>query len=334
MHFSNPEAFWLLTAPVVFLIGFIYYLKKRKRLLLLFAVKENIARLTGSVSMDKKVFRIIFLLLSLTFLVIAAAGPQWGKELEEISRRGIDVIIALDTSRSMMAQDIKPSRLDKAKKEIMNFLDRLKGDRVGLIFFAGDSMIQCPLTLDYGAVLTFLEIAGPDIIPTPGTDIGGAIEKAVEAFEISGKKSRVLVLMTDGETHTANTDDAVAKAAEKGIIIYTVGFGRGDGVPIPLRDEDGNIIGYKRDEEGNPVLSSLNQRILTDIAQATGGLFFPASTGESELEKIADAIDDMEKARFKGKKGTKYKDRYQYPLTVAVLLFIGYFIINDRKKGY
>ncbi|MBN2134860.1 MAG: VWA domain-containing protein, partial [Acidobacteria bacterium] len=299
-----------------------------------FASERNIGRLAGSTSMDKKVFRFIALVFAVFFLVIAAAGPQWGKELQELNRQGVDIMIALDTSRSMLAQDIQPSRLMKAKREITGFLERLKGDRVGLIFFSGTSFVQSPLTLDYAALTMFLELAGPDVIPVPGTDIAGAIIQAVDAFKTSGKNSKVLVLMTDGETHTENTREAVAKAAEKGIIIYTIGFGRGQGVPIPLRDDRGNVTGYKRDEDGKPVLSSLNSQILMEIANDTGGEFLPATSEESELDRIADYIDQMEKTKFKAFKGTKYKDRYQYPLAAALFFLVIFMFLDDRKKGF
>jgi Ca-activated chloride channel family protein len=334
MQFAHPEMFWLLIPAVLFVAGFLAGLKRRKRSLMSFAGIENMKKLTGSFSYDRKVFKFLFLLVSLVFLILASAGPQWGKELQEISRKGIDVVVALDVSKSMLAQDIQPSRLDKAKREIEGFLDKLEGDRVGLVYFAGSSFIQCPLTLDYGAVRMFLDLADPNANPFPGTDIAGAIENSIKVFETSGKRSKVVILMTDGETHTSNTEEAVKNAADKGIIIYTVGYGGGAGVPIPLRDEKGFVIGYKRDEDGNPVLSSLNQQLLSEIADKTGGEYFASSTEEGELEKIADRIDSMEKTKFTSRKGTKYKDRYQYPLTVVFFALIAYLLINDRKKGY
>lgn len=334
MQFAHPEMFWLLPVVLLFAAGFIAGFKKRKKALSAFADGENIKKLTASFSYDRKIFKFIILSISLLFLVLAAAGPQWGKELQKITRSGIDVIVALDVSKSMLAQDIQPSRLDKAKREIEGFLDRLQGDRVGLIYFAGSSFVQCPLTLDYGAIKLFLSLADPNTNPFPGTDIAGAIEDSIKAFEVSGKRTKVLILMTDGETHTSNTDEAVKKAAEKGIIIFTVGYGSGEGVPIPLRDENYSVIGYKRDENGNPVLSSLNQQLLNDIAEKTGGEYFMSSADESELDKIADRVDSMEKSKFTSSRGTKYKDRYQYPLTIVFLGLILYILINDRKKGF
>lgn len=243
-------------------------------------------------------------------------------------------MIALDTSKSMMAQDVEPNRLAKAKHEISTFLEQLRGDRVGLVFFAGTSFVQSPLTLDYAAIQLFLDVADHTIIPVPGTDIAGAIDKSVEAFKVSGKRTRVLILMTDGETHTSNTAEVLQKAADERVIIFTIGFGKGTGVPIPMRDERGAVVGYKRDEDGKPVLSSLNSQILMEIASETGGEFYAATSGENEMEKIAEAIDQMEKAKFKGIKGTKFKDRYQYPLAVGLFFFLGYMLFNDRKKGY
>lgn len=334
MQFAHPEMFWLFIPAVLFIAGFLFGLKRRKKALLSFAGSENMKKLTGSFSYDKKVFKFLFLLVALFFLILAAAGPQWGKELQEISRKGIDVVVALDVSKSMLAQDIQPSRLDKAKREIDTFLDKLEGDRVGLVYFAGSSFVQCPLTLDYGAIKMFLDLADPNANPFPGTDIAEAIEDSIKVFETSGKRSKVIILMTDGETHTSNTDEAVKKAADKRIIIFTVGYGGGTAVPIPMRDENGSVIGYKRDEEGNPVMSSLNLQLLSDIAEKTGGEYFASSTEESELDKIANRIDSMEKAKFTSKMGTKYKDRYQYPLTVVFIAMIAFLLINDRKKGY
>lgn len=334
MQFAHPEMFWLFPVLILFAFGFLFGFKKRKKALSLFAENENLKKLTQSFSYDKKVFKFILLFVSLIFLVLAAAGPQWGKELQKISRSGIDVVIALDVSKSMLAQDIQPNRLEKAKREIEGFVDRLQGDRVGLIYFAGSSFVQCPLTLDYGAIKMFLSLADPNLNPFPGTDIAGAINDSIKAFEGSGKRSKVLILMTDGETHTSNTDEAVKQASEKGVIIFTVGYGGGVGVPIPLRDENDVVIGYKRDEEGNAVMSSLNQQLLSEIADKTGGEYYISSSDESELDKIADAVDSMEKAKFSSFKGTKYKDRYQYPLSVVFIGLLLYLLINDRKKGY
>ncbi len=334
MRFAHPEMFWLFVVPVLMLLVFIVYFKKRKAALELFAREKNIPKLTESVSIDKKIFKFILLFLAVSFLILSAAGPQWGKELQEFTREGIDIMIALDTSRSMMAQDIAPNRLAKATREISNFLDRLKGDRVGLVYFAGESFIQCPLTIDYGAIKLNLEIADPTVIPVPGTDIAGSITKSIEAFKTSGARSRVIILMSDGETHTENTMEVVKQAAEREIIIYAVGFGRGSGVPIPTRDDEGNIVGYKRDDDGNPVLSTMNMQVLSEIANTTGGEFFQASSEEDELQKIADEIDEMEKSKITGKKGTKYKDRYQYPLVPAILFLAGFILLGDRKKGY
>jgi Ca-activated chloride channel family protein len=334
MQFAHPEMFWLFPVMLLFAVGFFASFKRRKKFLSLFAEDENLKKLTQSFSYDRKIFKFILLFVSLIFLILAAAGPQWGKELQKISRSGIDVIVALDVSKSMLAQDIQPSRLVKAKREIEGFVDRLQGDRVGLVYFAGSSFVQCPLTLDYGAIKLFLSLADPNANPFPGTDIAGAIEDSIKAFEGSGKRSKVMILMTDGETHTSNTDEAVKKASDNGIIIFTVGYGGGVGVPIPLRDESDAVIGYKRDEEGNPVMSSLNQQLLSDIADKTGGEYFISSAEESELDKIADKVDSMEKAKFASFKGTKYKDRYQYPLSVVFIGLVLYLLINDRKKGF
>ncbi len=260
------------------------------------------------------------------------ARPQFGEKLTLLRRKGVDIIIALDTSLSMLAEDVKPSRLEKAKLEVSGLIDRMKGDRVGLVAFAGQSFVQCPLTLDLSAAQMFLDLMDPDLIPQPGTAIGDAIRTARMAFSQKEKKFKVLILMTDGEDHGSDPVEAAEEARKEGIIIYTIGIGSTYGEPIPLKDKNGKVGGFKKDENEEVVLSRLDEGTLRKIAKKTRGRYFRASAGEVELDKIYDEISKMEKKQLEGKMITQYEERYQYFLVVSLFFLTLELFISEKKK--
>jgi len=293
---------------------------------------DLLKKLTASTSRGRQVLKISLIIISLAFMILSIARPQIGTKLEEVKRKGVDIMIALDVSTSMKAEDIKPNRLEKAKHEIENFINKLQGDRVGLIAFAGVSFVQCPLTLDYGAAKMFLNVMDVDLIPTPGTAIGQAIATAIKAFEQKERKHKVLILITDGEDHGSDPVEMAKEAKREGIVIYTVGIGSPKGVPIPLYDSRGNRKGFKKDRNGEVVLTKLDEVTLEKIALETGGKYYRATSGEVELDKIYNEISKMEKKELASRRFSRYEDRFQYLIVFALVLLIVEIFIPERRK--
>lgn len=283
-------------------------------------------------SRRKAILRSIILLGFFAFGILALARPQWGAKLETVRRHGVDIIVALDTSYSMNAEDVSPSRLERAKSEIRSFIGKLKGDRIGLVIFAGAAVVQCPLTLDYAAANLFLDAVNTELIPEPGTALAAAIETATSAFSSKERKYKVLVIVTDGEDLQGQVDSAVEKGKEAGLIIYTVGVGTTEGRPIPVRDEKGEVADYRRDSEGQVVVSRLDERTLAQIALETGGRYYRATPAERELDAIYDEISNLEKKELESRVLQNFEDRFQFPLAVAIILLAAEAWISDRRK--
>ncbi len=272
------------------------------------------------------------LILCLFFITVALARPQIGTKIEEVKREGVDILVAVDVSLSMNAQDIQPSRLEKAKHEVASLLKRLRGDRIGIIAFAGDAFLQCPLTLDYGAARMFMDALEPGIIPDPGTAIDRALELALRSFENRERKYKVLILITDGEHHGGDLKPLIDQAEREGVVIYTVGIGSPEGVPIPIYDEYGRQIGFKKDRSGKVVTSKLDELTLEKIALQTGGKYYRASGSEQELDKIYDEISKMEKKELGSVKYTQFEERFQYFLFLAMLCLVIEMLIPERRR--
>jgi len=334
MHFARPEylqLWWGIPILALFLLWRIR--RKRSRLAKLISPQLT-ALLTEDYSPPKAYLRALLRTAFFFFAILALARPQWGARTEDVRRRGVDIIAALDTSFSMNAEDVAPSRLQKAKREIRSLVEKLKGDRLGLLCFAGRAVLVCPLTLDYGAVALFLDAADTQIVPDPGTSLAAAIETADAAFIAGERKYKVLIMFTDGEDLEGEVDEAVRKARESGMVIYTVGVGTPEGRPIALRDANGNIVEYRKDPEGQVVVSRLGERSLAQIADTTGGRYYRATASEVELDSIYDEVSNMEKKELDSRVYQNFEDRYQYPLGAALALLIaGEWIIERRRPG-
>ncbi|MFN8369195.1 MAG: VWA domain-containing protein [Bacteriovoracaceae bacterium] len=233
MKFANWQYIWSLLSIPLLIFFYIWAFKKKNMLIEKFVSPNLKERLLTDFLPARQKLKATFLVIGFTFTLIALLGPRYGYHWEEVKRKGVDIIIALDVSKSMLAEDISPNRLERAKRKIGDFLNMIQGDRVGLVAFAGTSFLQTPLTLDYGAVKIFLDELDTDLIPVPGTALGEAIEKSIKAFDQEDKKSRVLIIITDGEDHLGNPLDVAKKASEQGIKIYTIGIGKEEGAPIP-----------------------------------------------------------------------------------------------------
>ncbi|KAF0133002.1 MAG: uncharacterized protein FD145_1477 [Candidatus Saganbacteria bacterium] len=260
------------------------------------------------------------------FLIIAMSQPQWGKKDEILSAPGIDIVFAIDVSKSMLAKDLKPNRLENAKSSLNLLLDQLAGNRLALVAFAGTSFIECPLTSDIGAVKLFLSSIRPDLIPVPGTDIGGAIKTSARAFGES-KNSKAIILITDGEDLAGNA------ASVKGIRIYPIGIGTSLGEPVPEIDENGNEVGVKRNEKGEVVVSRLDEKLLNEIARNSGGQAFFVGDRGSTLPELMGAIAMLPKQKIKGSFSSEYNDHFQIFIFLSIICLAAEFILTSRRKG-
>ncbi len=276
----------------------------------------------------------VLLLLALTLLIVAAARPQIGSKVVAVERSGIDVMVALDVSESMLAEDLKPNRITRAKQEIGSLIERLRGDRIGLIAFSGDAFVQCPLTLDYAAARMFLRFMDTGLVPIPGTAISRAVDVAADAYETDDDKFKALVLITDGEDHEGEMMEAARAAGEKGVRIFAVGIGTEQGEPIPIRDAQGNLRDYKRDQNGEAILSRCDAEALNRICRETGGRYFDGTSAGLALDRLYAEISSMEERELEGGWATEYEDRYGYFVAVALgLLLLEWLIANRRRRG-
>ncbi len=332
LRFANPEYFhlyWLLPVLITF---FVWMFQYKKRLLKRLGDQELIERLTASVSRSKQVWKTVLLVIVFSVLVFALADPQIGTKLEEVKREGIDIFIALDVSKSMLAEDVAPNRFEKAKHEISEFIERLQGDRVGLIVFSGLAFVQCPLTLDYGAANLFLDDVYIGVVPQPGTAISEAIKTAQRSFVSKELKHKALIIITDGEDHEGAALEVAQEAAKEGIKIYTIGIGSPQGAPIPEFDRHGNRVGYKKDREGRVVTTKLDIPSLEKIAFETGGKFYISATGDAELDKIYNEIYSMDKKELSSREFTQFEDRFQIFLMIVFVLLLIETLLSERRK--
>ena len=331
--FANPE--YLIALWIIPVLVFLYILfnKNRKRLLEKFADKSLHKSIIYSFSGIKSKIKFSLILLALSLLIIAYANPQVGTKMQEVKQTGIDVYILLDVSRSMQAEDIKPNRLEKAKYQISNLIQKLRGDRIGLIIFSGEAYIQFPLTTDYSAANLFLSAVDFNSVPQPGTAIASAINMAVQSFD-SAATDKAIILITDGEDHEGDIDKAVENATDKEIKIYTIGLGSPEGVPIPVYDNRGNEIGYKQDNTGQTILTKLNENILKKIASDGNGKYFRGNNYEDYLDKIYSDLSKLEQAEYGVKKVTDYEDRFYYFLAPAILLLLIEIFVTDKRSPF
>lgn len=331
IRFAHPEYLYgLYLIPVIIGIFYLLYSNRRK-LQEKFADKSLHKIILSSYSSAKGIIKFGLIMLALISLIIAAANPQVGTKLKEVKQTGIDVFILLDVSRSMTAEDIKPNRLEKAKYQISNLIRKLRGDRIGLIIFAGKAYIQFPLTTDYSAANLFLSAVDVNSVPQQGTAIALAIKLATSSFD-SSNTEKVIIAITDGEDHEGDVMDAVDKAVEKGIRIYTIGLGSTAGVPIPIYNSRGDMVGFKKDKAGNTVLTKLDEKTLKKIAAAGNGEYFRGNNYEDYLDEIYSDLSKLKKAEFGVKKVTDYEDRFYYFLIPAILLLIIEFFISEKKS--
>jgi Ca-activated chloride channel homolog len=332
IKFAHPEYLnWLLALPALAaLFWYVWFLKRRG--LRRYGDSALVRRMIPERSGVKHWLRMSLLLLAAASIIVALANPKVGTRFEEVTRSGIDIIVAVDVSNSMRAEDIQPNRIKAAKKELQNLINNLKGDRIGIVVFAGDGYTQLPLTSDYNAALMLTDVITTGIAPKPGTAIGSAIKLARESFEKEEGKYKALVIITDGENHEDDPVEAAREAAEEGIVIHTIGMGSLEGAPIPASDNPN--AGYKRDNSGEMVLSRLDAETLQSIASAAGGTFTQAVSGRDNLATVFEQIERMEKKEFGTRQFTDFEDRFQFPLALGLLLLIGELFLSETRNRF
>ncbi len=335
MAFTHPEAFRLfIIIPVLLLILF-FSTRRIKRDRSRFADQKLYLMLTGSMSTHKRLLRIVSLGIAAVFLILALTGPRFGTKTEIVTRMGVDIVIAIDTSYSMLAEDVRPNRLLQAKYEIGRLIDNLQGDRVALVAFAGDAIIQCPLTADYSTAKTFLEYIDIGIVPVQGTNLEQAINRSIELFERgSGTESysRLVILVTDGESINGDPTSSARRADRNSIRIFTVGMGTSGGEIIPIRNDDGDIEDYKKDSKGNVVKTRLDEKTLMKIAEESNGSYLRTVNGEVNIQEIIDELGSMHKTDLHERKISRLKERYQIPLGIALFFLLIWYSIGERRR--
>jgi Ca-activated chloride channel family protein len=332
IQFEHKEFFWAFLLIAVFVLLFIYFNGWKRKAWKKFGDGVLTNRLVLQKSNARSFVKFLLLTLALFFLVSGIIDPKVGSRLEKVKRKGIDLYIAIDVSNSMLAQDIKPDRLDRAKMAISNLINELNGDRVGLIVFAGQAYKQLPLTTDYSAAQLFLSAVSTKIVPVQGTAIGAAINLASRSFE-DDKHNKAIIVISDGENHTDNPIDAAKDAAAKGIRVFTIGMGLPDGAPIPIADNNGSVT-YLKDRKGNVVVTKLNQQMLEDIAAAGNGTFTRANNASVGLDAILKNINKIQKQNIEERQFTDYVHRFQYFLIPAILFLILELITVERKPEW
>ncbi|SMO64831.1 vWA domain-containing protein [Fodinibius sediminis] len=328
MIWQNSLYLWfLLIIPV--LIGLTYWYNRR--------LDEKRKKYFGSKLLQKlrrgfwpwgKRIRHLSLYIGIALLILAAAGPKIGTEVREVKRQGVDLLIALDLSASMNAEDVKPSRLEKAKYEVSRLIEKLQGDRVGLVVFTGEAYLQSPMTMDYSALRLFLNIAETNQMPSSSTDFGAAMETAADAFDRGGKDgqsskaAKVLLIISDGENHGADYDGALEQLKEENVSIYTLGLGTASGTRIPLYNDSGTLIGYKRGENGTEVKTRLQAEVLRSIASEGGGEYYEIRSGGSGIDAFLGQIDELQQGEFASQEYADFKNQYQWLVGFGLLFVI------------
>ena len=334
LRYENIEFLNLLYAIPLLIIAIILYNKWRHKALLNFSENKLIPLLIPSLSKTRIQIKNTLTILIFVLLIIGLSNPQIGTKMEEVKREGVDLMIAIDLSNSMMVEDIKPNRLERAKQAISRLIDKLEGDRIGLIVFAGEAYVQLPITTDYSAAKLFLSTLSTDIIPTQGTEIGNAIDLSVSSFNMENGQDKAIIIITDGENHDEKAIESAKKALELGIYTHTLGMGLSKGGPIPIYNKYGNRIGFRKDKNNNTIVSALNEGLLQDIASAGKGTYVRANNSESGLSLLFAEINKMEKREIGTMIFTEYKDRFQLFVGLAGMFLIIDLILLYRKNKW
>lgn len=327
-RFEHITYLWLLLAVLPLVMLFLFYYFWRIRAITKIGNKALVLQLIPEYSNRRQLIKFVLLIFAYMFMVLGFANPQLGTRQEKIKREGIDVILALDVSNSMMSEDVKPSRLDRSRNFIFNFIDKLHNDRLGLIVFAGNAYMQMPLTVDYSAAKMYLRTINPGIIPTQGTNFADAIDLARQGFVKGDNSHKALIIITDGEDNEGGVVEKLAEAVKEGIRVFAVGVGSENGSPIPVGND------FKRDEDGNIVLSKLNSAMLQDLAAKGNGKYFLLGSGTDEVDAVLKELKGISTKEFEEVVFTDFDDYFQYCLALAAVILIIEWWMTERKSRF
>ena len=325
-RFANPQYLWFLLAVPAMILLYALAARWRRKRLARFGNPETVAELMPDVSTGRNTFKFILFATAFAFAVLAAARPQLGSKLRETKSRGVEMMLVVDVSNSMLAEDFAPNRLERTKYAINKLFDELKQERVGLIVFAGEPKVQLPITSDFRMAKAFAKRISPDLVEEQGTAIGKALALATMSFSSESERSRAVILITDGENHEDDAIAAARRAAEQGVRIYTIGIGTPEGAPIQIGGE------FVKDDDGTMVVSKLNEEMLEEIARITDAAYIRSTNQSMGLDEIVDSIDRMEKSELEVLRFEEYNERFQYLLAVALLLLAAEFFILSRRN--
>jgi len=334
LRYEHIEYLNFLFGIPVLIIAMLLYSKWKETALALFGDSRLIRELMHSFSKRRTQIKNILPILIFILLIIGIANPQVGTKMEEVKREGVDLMIAIDLSNSMMAEDIKPNRLERAKLAISRLIDKLEGDRIGLIVFAGEAYVQLPITTDYSAAKLFLSTVSTNIVPTQGTEIAKAIDLSIQSFDMENAQNKAIIIITDGESHDEKAIESSAQANELGIFVHTLGMGLSKGGPIPIYNKYGNRTDYRKDRDGNTIISKLNEQLLQQIASAGKGTYVRANNSKAGLSTLFAEINKMEKKEIGTMVFTEYKDRFQLFIGLALFLLLTDLILLGRKNKW
>lgn len=327
-RFAHPEFLFLLLLIPVLIGVFIYTRIQKRRNIIKFGNPDLLAGLMPNVSKVRPQVKFYLQLTAILLLIIVIAQPQFGTKMEKEKRKGIEVMIALDVSNSMLAQDVLPSRLENAKQVLSKLIDDMNNDKIGLVVFAGDAYTQLPITVDYVSAKMFLSTISPQLVPRQGTAIGSAIDLAIKSFEPKSKTARAIIVITDGENHEDDAVGAAKLAADNNIVVDVIGMGKSDGAPIPVP----GTMSFMKDKEGNVVVSKLNEQMCKEIAAAGKGIYVHADNSNGAYRVITKELDKLAKSDIRSSVFSEYNEQFQSFALLALLILVIDFFVFDRKN--
>ncbi|MCB0760929.1 MAG: VWA domain-containing protein [Flavobacteriales bacterium] len=334
IRFDNPRAFWLLAAIPAISVLYMWVLYRKNARIARFADANLAGHMVSGISSTRTVLKFLLFKFGVAFLILALVNPKIGTRLKEVTTQGIDIIFCLDVSRSMLAEDVEPNRLERAKRSINQIIDRLGGDRIGVVIFAGNAYTQLPITTDYEAAKMFISGVDTDMLSVQGTAIGAAVELAMESFDPESTSQKSIIIITDGENHEDDALSAVERAASQGMEVHVVGMGSVEGAPIPEFNNRGKQIGFKEDQEGKTVVSALNEPMLTSLVDAGNGIFVRATGNYVAIDELVNALNEKEKAELETVQFADYEHRFQWFLGIGLLLLLADSLILPSSQRW
>ncbi|MFO7977442.1 MAG: VWA domain-containing protein [Bacteroidales bacterium] len=333
VHYQNPEYFYLLLLVPVFVLIFLIARLTRRRAMERFGQQQLISKLTPWLSWRRPWIHFFLTLLAFSLMVVAAVNPQVGSKLEEVKQEGTEIMIVLDVSQSMMAEDVRPNRLERSKMAVSRLIDNLPQDKVGIVLFAGNAITQVPLTTDHSAVKMMLRTVNTTSVPVQGTSLNAALHRAMASFQQEDLNNKIVILISDGENHQDDPLEAARLASQRGLTIHTVGIGTREGAPIPVY-QNNRMTGFLKDQQGNTVVSRYDEQTLQDIATLTGGTFQHGSGADMGLKEIQEEVLRTERAEFDNMVFADYESRFHYFVALALIVLLFEIFLFERKNKW